>query len=356
MLTAIAIDPLGPLVRTSADDILGALGKWIVQGATSLLSAVINFLNNSTTPNFSATWFTSKYAATIEIASGVALLMLILCALSAIVAGDPGRLVRAVIVQLPLAMLGTVVVLVLAQRAVDIVDAICHQLLPQPAIATLAIGQNIAAKGAADAILGGLLAIAALMLWLELLLREAAIYATVVLLPFFLAALVWPATAKFAVRAIETLVALIMAKLVIVSVLALGLNALDVSGLGDLGSLMAGASLCLFASLAPWALLRLVPVVEGAAVSHLDGQARRPLQASQIPAVYHQIPYMITDALRQGLGAGAGGAAAATGGVTAAPAAMQAVMASAAHSGQEDRLDTRPRPLVPPRSGQADGG
>jgi hypothetical protein len=357
VITAIALDPLGPLVRTSADDILAALGKWIVQGADSLLSAVINFLNNSTTPNFGALWFSGKYAATMKIASGVALLLLVLCALSAIIAGDPGRLVRAVVMQLPLAMLGTVVAVVLAQRAVNIVDAICRQLLPQPATATLAIGQNVAVKGAADAILGGLLAIAALMLWLELLVREAAIYATVVLLPFFLAGLVWPATAKFAIRAVETLIALILAKLVIVSVLALGLNALDVSGVGDLGSLMAGASLCLFASLAPWALLRLVPVVEGAAVTHLDGQARRPLQATQVPAVYHQIPYMITDALRQGLGAGAtAGAAAATGGVTAAPAAVQAVMAAAAHSGDEDRLDTQPRPLLPSRSHPADGG
>ena len=349
MISAFTIDPLGPLVRVSASDILDALGKWIVQGAVGLLGAVIAFLEKSSTPNFGSLWFSEKFAVTIKIASGVALLLLIVCALSAIIAGDPGRLIRAVVVQLPLAMLGTAVALVLAQQLVTLVDQICHQLLPDPASATFGIGQNVSAKGAADAILGGLVAIAALMLWLELLLREAAIYATVVLLPFFLAGLVWPTTAKLAVRAVETLVALILAKLVIVAVLALGLNALDVSSAGDLYGLMAGASLSLFASLAPWALLRLVPVIEGAAVSHLEGTARRPVQASQIPAVYHQIPYMVTDALRHGFGAGA------TGGATAAPAAVHAVM-SAAMSGAEDRLDTTPRSLVPSQHEQADGG
>lgn len=350
MITSLTLDPLGPLVRTSASDILAALAKWIAQGALALLSDVIAFLNTSTTPNFGKLWFTQKYTATLQVATGVALLLLVVCAIGAIVAGDPGRLVRAVIVQLPLAMLGTVVALVLAQQAVNIVDSICHQLLPQPASATLGIGQNVVATGAADAIVGGLLAIAALMLWLELLLREAAIYATVVLLPFFLAGLVWPTTAKFAIRAVETLVALIVAKLVIVAVLALGLNALDASGTGDLNGLMAGASLSLFASLAPWALLRLVPVVEGAAIGHLEGVARRPLQATQVPSVSHQIPSMITDALRQGLSAGA------TGGASVAPATVQAVMASAALANAEDRLDTQPRSLVPSQHEPADGG
>jgi hypothetical protein len=346
-----SINPFSFFVNAGIDQILAGLSKWLIQGAAGLFNAVIAFLEHSTTPNFGAAWFHDRYQATLEIAAATALLLLVICALGAIVAGDPGRLVRAVIVQLPLATLGTVVALVLAQEAVNIVDAVSQQLLPHPGNAVLGIGQHIVGQGAAAAIVAGLLGLAALLLWLELILREAAIYATVILLPFFLAGLVWPTTAKFAVRAVETLAALILSKLVIVAVIALGLNALDLSGAGNLQGLMAGASLTLFASLAPWVLLRLVPVVENAAVTHLEGTARRPLQATQVPGMYHQIPYLLTDALRRGAGEGAAG------GTTVSPAAVHAVMASAAMSGGgEDRLDTQPRPLVAPHREPADGG
>jgi hypothetical protein len=346
-----AFNPFKIVVSLAFDQIFSELTKWLAQGATAVFDAVLAFLQTSTTPNFGAAWFHDRYQATLEVAAATALLLLIICALGAIVAGDPGRLVRAVVVQLPLAMLGTVLALVLAQEAVNIVDTVGQQLLPHPGSAVLGIGQHVAGAGAADAIVAGLLALAALTLWLELLVREAAIYATVILLPFFLAGLVWPTTAKFAVRAVETLAALILSKLVIVAVLALGLNALDVSKTGDLQGLMAGASLCLFASLAPWVLLRLVPIVESAAVTHLEGTARRPIQASQVGAAYHQVPYLVTEAFRRGTGAGAAG------GATAAPAAVHAVMTSAVLSGAgEDRLDTRPRPLVATRHEPTDGG
>jgi hypothetical protein len=347
----VGFNPFKIVVSLAFDQIFSELTKWLVDGATALFDAVIAFLQHSTTPNFGAAWFHDRYQATLEIAAATALLLLVFCALGAIVAGDSSRLVRAVLVQLPLATLGTVLALVLAQEAVNIVDAVSQQLLPHPGSAVLGIGQHIAGTGAADAIIAGLLALAALTLWLELLVREAAIYATVILLPFFLAGLVWPTTAKFAVRAVETLAALIISKLVIVAVLALGLNALDVSGAGDLQGLMAGASLCLFASLAPWVLLRLVPFVESAAVTHLEGTARRPVQATQLGTVYHQIPYLVSEALRRGAGAGA------VDGATVAPAAVHAVMTSAALSGGgEDRLDTQPRPLVASRPEPTDGG
>ena len=51
---------------------------------------------------------------------------------------------------------------------------------------------------------------AAFALWVELLLREAAVYVIVLMLPLAFAALVWPARRIWAVRAVELLVALIL--------------------------------------------------------------------------------------------------------------------------------------------------
>ena len=69
-----------------------------------------------------------------------------------------------------------------------------------------------------------------LILWLELLIREAAVYVVVLMLPLVFAAMVWPARRVWAVRAVEVLVALILAKFAIVSVLALAAAALTHAG------------------------------------------------------------------------------------------------------------------------------
>ena len=63
---------------------------------------------------------------------------------------------------------------------------------------------------------------AAFALWIELLMREAAVYVIVLMLPLVFAAMVWPARRIWAVRAVELLVALILSKFAIVAVLSLG--------------------------------------------------------------------------------------------------------------------------------------
>jgi hypothetical protein len=99
-----------------------------------------------------------------------------------------------------------------------------------------------------------------------MLVREAAVYVIVVLLPVAFSAMVWPARRIWALRAIELLVALILSKLAIITVLTLGGAALDSSG--PL-TFMAGIVLLSLAILAPWAMLRLVPFAE------LAGAAQR---------------------------------------------------------------------------------
>ena len=70
-------------------------------------------------------------------------------------------------------------------------------------------------------LIGLLVVAAAFMLWLELLIREAAVYVVVLMLPLAFAALVWPARRVWAIRAVELLVALILSKFAIVAVLTL---------------------------------------------------------------------------------------------------------------------------------------
>ena len=74
---------------------------------------------------------------------------------------------------------------------------------------------------------GGLAVVfGAVMVWVELLIRAAAVYVAVLFLPLALASLAWPAIAHWCRRLVDTLVALVLGKFVIVSVLSLAAGAL----------------------------------------------------------------------------------------------------------------------------------
>jgi hypothetical protein len=125
----------------------------------------------------------------------------------------------------------------------------------------------------------GLLTVgAAVLLWLELLMRGDAVYVIVLMLPLVFAGMVWPARRMWAVRAVELLVALILSKFLIVAVLSLAGAAIG-NGLHSATGLIAGLSLLTLGICAPWALLRFFPMAElaGGAVASMRGDARSGL-------------------------------------------------------------------------------
>jgi hypothetical protein len=104
------------------------------------------------------------------------------------------------------------------------------------------------------------------------------VYIVVLLLPLVFAGLVWPARRVWAVRAVEVLAALILSKFAIVAVLGLGGAALDHATEHGFDAVLAGMVLVLLAALAPWAVLRLVPLTELA--SSAAGALRPQMQAA----------------------------------------------------------------------------
>ena len=136
------------------------------------------------------------------------------------------------------------------------------------------------------------------------MIRAAAVYVAVLFLPLALASLAWPAIAHWCRRLVDTLVALVLGKFVIVSVLSLAAGALaggtgsgSAGGSGSPGSpgaghpggggfaaVLGGAALLLFAAFAPWALFRLLPFLEAGAVGHLESLSHRAHQSAGAPA------------------------------------------------------------------------
>jgi hypothetical protein len=146
-------------------------------------------------------------------------------------------------------------------------------------VTAIGIGAGLGTVSSFPVFFAALLAVAATMtLWIELLIRAAAVYVIVLMLPLFFAALVWPARRIWAVRAVELLIALILSKFAIVAVLALGGAALGHTSLPSVTQMLAGTTLVMLAAFTPWALLRLLPLHELAAgVQGMSGAGSRGL-------------------------------------------------------------------------------
>ncbi len=122
--------------------------------------------------------------------------------------------------------------------------------------------------------------------------RAAAVYVIVLMLPLAFAAFVWPARRIWAVRSVELLIALILSKFVIVAVLSLGGAAFSQSVHHSVAGMLAGVALLALAGFAPWALLRLLPMTElasaAAGLAPARGQARRSAAAGSADGQAHE--------------------------------------------------------------------
>jgi hypothetical protein len=119
-----------------------------------------------------------------------------------------------------------------------------------------------------------------LLVWLELVMREAAIYVALGFLPLTLAAMIWERTAHWARRLAEWLLAIVLAKFTIAVAFALAASAIaeGAGGAAGLSAMIGGCAVLLVAGLTPWALLKLIPFAESAAgrslsPAHVKGAA-----------------------------------------------------------------------------------
>jgi hypothetical protein len=174
----------------------------------------------------------------------------------------------------------------------------------------------------------------ALSIWLELLLRAAAIYISVLFLPLALSAMIWPAGWRWCRRLIEFLIAIIFAKVFIVAIINLAAAGLARGGLGDkFEGVLAGGALLLMAAFTAVALLKLIPLAEAAVVT--AGHQRAALRqatagATALTTSSSVVSGMINTRFRTS--AGAGPAAAAGFGPPAASAAAGAAVVGTARN------------------------
>ena len=346
---------------------LAAVGAWIVGGARAALIEITRALGRTTTPQLRSTWFSSTYWRVAAISVLLTLPFLFAAAVQALMRSDLTILVRSAFGYLPLAMLAVSVAAPLTMLLLAASDEMS-------AIVSSAAGAGSArfldraagAMGGATLLSGspflvvfaGLLTVgSAMLLWLELTVRAAAVYVIVLMLPLAFAAMVWPARRIWALRAVELLAALILSKFAIVAVLSLGGAAFTASFAHSVTGMVAGIALLSLGVCAPWALLRLLPMsalAAGAAAAlrgeaqvamrHTDRQLGRAADAHELAAEAHSPEdwAAATTAEMRRTSEGASDA-------TSRPPATQGGQEAAT----EDPYDQQPAPVSPTSPGPA---
>ncbi len=267
-------NPIGAGAGTLAGAGLGAIDSWVLNGAGAALTATAGAISQTTAPRLQSTWFSSSYWRVAGLATLLTLPFLFAAAVQALLRSDLALLLRAAFCYLPLAMVGLSLAAPLTMLLLSATDELCAAVSPtgETGGAHFLSSAALAATGVSAfdgsdflAFVVGLFTVAAaLALLLEMLIREAAVYVVVLMLPLAFAAMVWPARRIWAIRMLELLVSLILSKFAVVAVLALG-GAAYGDGTSDPSRLLTAMALVLLSTFAPWAMLRLIPFTEIAA-------------------------------------------------------------------------------------------
>ena len=288
----------GDLLGLSANAILKALASWVTSGALWLLDQVGAVLTSTTQADLGSSWFGARLSLMGELAASVMLPMLCCAVIQAIYRQSAAALLRTFFVNLPVALLFTGVAVELVRMGMVITDAMSAQFMAAAGVNTRHLLAPLAdsfasalsiAPGFVMFLAGALVAAFSLVLWLELVVREAAITAAALFLPIVLAALVWPAIGHWARRLADTLAALVLSKLVIAAVISLATGAIaggfegSASTSSSFGDIVVGIALLLLATFSPFIVLRLVPMVEAGSIAHLEAARHRLQQAAEKP-------------------------------------------------------------------------
>ncbi|HLI59097.1 MAG TPA: hypothetical protein VKV21_05475 [Solirubrobacteraceae bacterium] len=290
------MNPASWLIGGAIKMALSVLTTSVDAGAAEALRLTGSMLSSTTSPGLQSSWFSTTYWRVAALSALLTVPFLFAAAVHALVRSDLALLGRAAFGYLPLALIGVTIAAPLATLLLSATDEMGSIVAGAAGHADgAALARAASGIVALSAMTGnpmlaffiGLLALLATIgLWIELLVRAAAVDVIVLMLPLFFAAMVWPARRVWAIRAIETLVALILAKFAIVAVLTLGGAAFGGRS-SNLDSTLVGATLIVLAVLSPWALLRVLPLheVAAAAAGGLSAAPHAALQGIGSPVV-----------------------------------------------------------------------
>lgn len=179
-------------------------------------------------------WFTGQYKIMRNIGFYLIMPLLMLVAVQSIIKGSLFFLLRAVLVMLPIAVIGSVIMFTVAQVLMNIADDMAL-FLANKTTSPAEFGEKFSnALAQLDANSFGFFAafwfvmmlLSMLVIFAELMLRQMGIYLTLLFMPLAFATMIYPPCIKWLKRAFSLLLGLIFMKLFIVAALSMGFAAM----------------------------------------------------------------------------------------------------------------------------------
>lgn len=346
-ITDVCVGPLDPVCQAvggvagsvgsaASDAVLGGLGSAFVQAAQQVSGLALGALDATTSVDLTAAWFRQNVAVIASITLPVVVGLFALQVIASVLRREPGGLVRAV-TGIGKALLGAALAIAVTQTALIAADQICQYVATAAGTTVAGAAQRFfdltwlaGPQGGPvlQILLGFAMTVGLLLMWAVLLFRKASLMLVAVFAPIAFAGLVWDHTRVWTRRWIEVVAALVLCKVVIVTVFVVGASAFSGVGPGSggtadpgaltaasLSDLLVGLLLLSIAIFAPWLTWRFVhwSGMEAAAVMH------GTVMASPVPSVARtsgsQAKFMAQSAVSTMLlgGAGAAGSAARSG-------------------------------------------
>jgi hypothetical protein len=356
----------GNVAASAGDSALRSFTNAVASAGQWFLGKVGTLINTTTSPNvIDGGWFASQYRIMLALAMIIALPFLLVSVAQSVVRADGMQAIRSAFVYLPIAAIGSFVGPAIAQLLINASDwmssAVGHNAAANADKFMHDAGGWLGALGAGTVnpvapVFGVLLAaiivvVGAISIWLELLLRDAAIYIAVLFLPIGFAAMVWPAGWRWCKRLIEFLIAIIFAKVFIVAIINLAAAGMARGGLADkFEGVLAGGALLLMAAFTPIALLKLIPLAEAAVVT--AGHQRAALRQATSGATAFTGSSMVTQMIQSRFRANAGGATG-SGASWGSPATAAVAAGAAAVSAARNRAESGFAAFGPANAGGA---
>ncbi|HEV2789828.1 MAG TPA: hypothetical protein VGV69_00840, partial [Solirubrobacterales bacterium] len=294
----LVMDPLKKAAGEIGDGVFDKVTAWVAEGSVWLIGEVAVLSDKTTSPDLLSKGFLKQYRLMAVIAASLAALMLVFSVFEALARGDVGMLFRVFLINTPLAAIATSAAYVVVQLLVATCDGMSEAVSRSTgadaekffrstveAVAAVAGGGSdlatqagvgaateAGAKGAAAAvaipvfvgfIVIAVAAFAAFFVWIELLMRDAAIYVVALFMPLAIAASIWPRWVSALRRTCELVIVVVFSKFVIVAIIALAASLLAEND-GSVEHVLAGGAMLLLACFSPFVLFKLVPFAEGA--------------------------------------------------------------------------------------------
>ncbi len=334
------------------DTVVGGLTDWIARGVMALMMALWNFMDTASTPSPDAEWFSgagsTPFNIGFQIGVMMAALLVLLGIIRGVVSGSPGAVAKTVCRDLPIAAFAAASTIGISKVAIEVSDGISDYVWAQTrddaehalgGLIEVMMTLNGGNLGFASIVLGVGLILVMMFMWVVLFVRESLIYVVIIYaVAFGFPSMLFAPMRETSKKVLELLVALIIAKPVMVLAMSVGLSALGGVGatgqpgdaVGDniaaeLGTMIVGLVVFGMAAFMPYLTWKLMPVVAAAAIA--QGIASSPIRGATQTA---QLQYYGSNAMRRM--SGSGGANRGSGGGVSAPGGAGAAGGSAGGS------------------------